>query len=353
MRKFKQVTCVVLSLCFVMMGMESISVIHGDVSMETEEVTFEYPITPDDEEWHKLGTVDAKIAACRIPDEILSKMTNEQLYEAVLQFPFLIDLFLAPSIEEGVKSLGRTCDAYKELMGREGAKDFLVEKIKNRSSLDEVKKTYKEVFLNNALVSLVLFQERFSVELSVEEISELVNASTVFGLAESRATNQVNIYTPNGTAVPYVTYTCNCEEGDHELFAEDIVETYDVILIQVGTCIYNCHSYAWFSTSPSNFAWIPDPSVYMSDGSYDEVLNGTMGSSCASLSAGDIVYYGSLLMGGTHSAKMVSNGTGAPITTAYVYSKWGNGGVFKHTVGNVPEVYNTQVVTGWHLAVEE
>ena len=190
--------------------------------------------------------------------------------------------------------------------------------------------------------------------MSIDDLAELTDMSTMFELSNTYATNQAAIYTPNGTSVPYISYVCNHASGYHETLAEYYVETYGVTLIEIGTCLYNCHSFAWYNTLASNQAWIPDPSVYMTDGSYTQVLNGTIGSSGVSVKTGDVIFYGSCSdLKSAHSAKMISNGTGVPIANTYVYSKWGACGVYKHIAVNVPEAYDTSIISAWHLAVEE
>ena len=45
---------------------------------------YEYPVTPKDPEWAELGSTRARIEACRIPQEVLKEMTEEQLVQAIL-----------------------------------------------------------------------------------------------------------------------------------------------------------------------------------------------------------------------------------------------------------------------------
>ena len=53
---------------------------------------YEYPIKPGTTEWEELGTFSRRIAACRIPEETLDAMTTDALVDAVLDFPFLMNL---------------------------------------------------------------------------------------------------------------------------------------------------------------------------------------------------------------------------------------------------------------------
>ena len=88
-----------------------------------------YLIKPGTEEWVKLGTVENKKEACRIPEETLKKMTNEELIEAVLDYPFLVDLYVFGLQSEAVygvaEQIYEECDALRELLSRKDGEEDL------------------------------------------------------------------------------------------------------------------------------------------------------------------------------------------------------------------------------------
>lgn len=85
---------------------------------------------------------------------------------------------------------------------------------------------------------------------------------------------------------------------------------------------YNCHSYAWYSTSTSNKYWINDPNAYMYDGSYTKQSSASAGNkACWSGSPYPV-----------HSA-IVRSVSGNTVT--YI-SKWGFNGVFIHSANDCP-----------------
>lgn len=95
---------------------------------------------------------------------------------------------------------------------------------------------------------------------------------------------------------------------------------------------YNCHSYAWYSTSSTNKVWIPDPEIYMTDGSYTKknsaaakykVFVKNDGTETSEID-------GTIL--GDHSG-IVNSVSGS---TVVVTSKWGALGLYKHNVYNSP-----------------
>ena len=87
---------------------------------------------------------------------------------------------------------------------------------------------------------------------------------------------------------------------------------------------YNCHSYAWYSTSSTNNAWMDDPSMYMEDGSYERTTAAVGCNVAYKRTDGECF----------HSGKIVAT-TGGPVT---VRSKWGPLGLFTHAINDCPYV---------------
>lgn len=153
--------------------------------------------------------------------------------------------------------------------------------------------------------------------------------------------------TPKGNSVPYISESETHNANFHKTLDNEVVSTYGVTLVRNGSCKYNCHSYAWYSTSSTNPYWISDPSIYMTDGSYKNKYSGgvSTATNLCYISLNDKVYYGA----GTHSAIFIgSPSNGAPIATEKVRSKWGMLGVFEHTVTNVPSGYDIKSISVWH-----
>lgn len=112
---------------------------NGIVYASTGKTWMGYLIKPGTEEWMKLGTVENKVEACRIPEETLKQMSNDELIEAILEYPFLVNLFLSGKPGEpsrtAVKSVYEGCDALRELLsrrdGEEALRTFWEERTKN------------------------------------------------------------------------------------------------------------------------------------------------------------------------------------------------------------------------------
>ena len=314
---------------------------------------YEYPVTPEDDAWDKLESVEEKISACRIPQSILENMTDEQLLQAILDFPFWCDVFVYSSREEGVCNFEEICDAYAELVKRESAVEVLKDGMTTNTFARSVSVDVQDEINNEILSTLILYQNDFQEELTMEEIQEIAQVSSTIEInmldekASASTYATYTIKTPNGTAVPYITRACSHSTSSyHKTIDKQVADTYGVSIVSYGSCKYNCHSYAWYSQSTSNSYWINNPSVYMTDGSYSKVASG-LNTSSSNVASGDRVFYGTT-SSPSHSGIFTSSATGEPIATRTVKSKWGECGVFKHSVSNVPSIYDLKNISAWH-----
>jgi len=61
-----------------------------------------------------------------IPENILGRMTDKALIQAIADYPLLIDLYVMGTVEDGLGVLEKQCSAYKELLSRESARGSLL-----------------------------------------------------------------------------------------------------------------------------------------------------------------------------------------------------------------------------------
>lgn len=102
---------------------------NGIVYASTGRTWMGYLIKPGTEEWIKLGTEENKKEALRIPEETLKQMSNEELIDAVREYPFLVEVYLygkpgEPKIT-AAKSIYEGCDALRELLSRPDGEEVL------------------------------------------------------------------------------------------------------------------------------------------------------------------------------------------------------------------------------------
>ena len=93
-------------------------------------------------------TVDQSKDRFHISQEELDKMTDEELLQAVIDYPYLIDIFLTNHPEDAVASLKENCDALKELIARGTA----VETIDSYLAQHENITTAEEEILRDQLI---------------------------------------------------------------------------------------------------------------------------------------------------------------------------------------------------------
>lgn len=99
--------------------------------------TYEYPFTADSPVWSSMSP-QYRVERLKIPDDILKRMTDKALIQAIADYPLLIDLYLMGTVEDGLKVLPDECSALKELLSRNTAKtSFLTDGIEIMHELKE------------------------------------------------------------------------------------------------------------------------------------------------------------------------------------------------------------------------
>ncbi len=125
---------------------------------------YEYPDTK--------GMSDLLIfSKCRIPEDTLKVMTDEQLVQAVLDFPRLMNIRFSPIADYDLESLKRNSDAYNELISRAGAKDALFTRFKQLRDNEE--RTDDETMTLYDLYDILLHERSFRGTFSEEEMEYL------------------------------------------------------------------------------------------------------------------------------------------------------------------------------------
>lgn len=304
------------------------------------EIGFQYPITPDSDDWESY-TVTEKVQMLQIPSETLATMSNRDLVKALASYPYLVDIYVyGMSVSDGIDVVKTYCSALDELLKRDGGivaiNDYLNDDAAEGLSdfewgaLDDI----YHVLWSADLPALALTPDLSPLYVSPDFVM-----------------------TPNGTQVPV--------EEKEELYSEsvraaynDLLGTlYSVVLIESGTSLYNCHYYAWHlngNTDYFMYRWMPNPSAYMTDGSYTLVYSGNINTPHCSTNVryGDIIFYGSTdNLDSTHSAICIDTTiTDGALRSLHCISKWGVNGIFDHYLGNVPSDYDTTTISVWRLS---
>ncbi|MEM9552853.1 MAG: SprB repeat-containing protein [Acidobacteriota bacterium] len=143
-----------------------------------------------------------------------------------------------------------------------------------------------------------------------------------FGLIEPFATKDYNstVTTPNGSSVPVIVMTWEFTAGTIAAANDEVEAMYPLAVRETNASRkYNCHSYAFYSSSTSNNRWMntPGDDTYWLDGSYIPLSTIVAGAR--------VSYYGD------HSA--------VAINASEFRSKWGSYPRMRHAPTYVPQSY--------------
>jgi hypothetical protein len=97
------------------------------VVSQTQTIVWDYPIKPGTEVWKKLENNTSKVSACRIPENLLSKLPMNDLMSICLQYPLLYDVFAFNNINRGLEKLFSDFNGIKEFSKRDRALNSLLE----------------------------------------------------------------------------------------------------------------------------------------------------------------------------------------------------------------------------------
>ncbi|RHJ90841.1 T9SS type A sorting domain-containing protein [Parabacteroides bouchesdurhonensis] len=281
------------------------------ISIWIQAQVYDFPVKPGSAMWNNFETHQQMLDACQIPENVLSKMSTEDLVTTCLNYPLSIDCFAYDNEVKGVQAVSQQFNGFRELLQRpdgvsklQAALTGIQQNSTNRAAVDYP--TFKKTYLLNAFLSLT--QETAGLK----------------GLAAKQA---AQIYTPKGSLVPdteILPEQFNAARKE-SIKAEYIAAYPQATYMGEATTTYNCHAYAWVGPNPG--VWMgmnANPtSIYWRDGSYIESIKDT--------ESGYKVSYAS----DNHSAVTTS-------TKGMFISKWGQAPLMKHRYDYCP--YNASTL---------
>lgn len=105
----------------------------GMLSAQTAKTTWDYPVKPGTEEWKKLKNYEEQLQAYNIPDEIISKISTEELVKVCLAYPEWGVVNAFNDRRTGLNNMMSNFNGFHELFARN---DAAKELIKVYSKLD-------------------------------------------------------------------------------------------------------------------------------------------------------------------------------------------------------------------------
>lgn len=275
--------------------------------------------------------------------------------QAVLKYPFIVDMFAFNTYQEGYDHVYSEFYALEELKRRDDYGSVLIDTYQNIPVIDGAESrgiTGIENIFELAVLEVLIAQPEMTDILGSEEINTITeialekyqekcesmdvyagNVSIFFDSAEENPDSEIaraalsTVTTPNGTAVTVINTSSQTDFTASEINSYN--SYYDsayprATRLRNPTVKYNCHSYAWYSTSSSNHYWMNNPSSYMTDGSY---------SSTSSSDIGNKVIWGAKTSP-EHSGILAKNANNSPYVSCN--SKWGNLGLYNHPLDDCP-----------------
>lgn len=307
-----------------------------------------YPVVLTDS-WKNMER-SQRVAACRLSNEEISEMDTSKLITTILQNPFMIDLYAFDSFEQGFEHLRNEFPEVAALESRMDLGQSLIEVYKEIPVVTN--KDDANQILNLSFMEILIAQPEMTDNLSEADLNTIVEIATdkyyekldylpinrgscntffnaVSDAPESNLALAASppVKTPNGNPVPVIDESNVQDWTAAEIFSLNnkwSAAYPTAVKLRNPTKKYNCHSYAWYSTSASNYYWMNDPSLYMSDGSYTNTSSTSFGNKIYWKSGTTPIYSGIL-------AAYVNGGPYFSCT-----SKWGNLGLYNHLVNDCP-----------------
>lgn len=169
------------SMLLVVFSMFFITPINDAQAAQREQNSV-YKILPTDPQWSTMNSVREKIDACSIPKKVLRAMSDEELIDAVLEFPFIGDLFAGDSYKKGAESVYKNSDALQELASRETATAAILKRIKERKQLISNRITAEDEIINDEMMILIMHIDAFSRNLKPNDYIILEGFSALYDM---------------------------------------------------------------------------------------------------------------------------------------------------------------------------
>ena len=346
-----------------------------------------FPIDADSEDWKNLNSHQEMIDACTIPENLIESLSTNELYELVIKYPLLIDMFAYNSENQGFEVIRKYFNGLEALLCREDIVNTLLDAYsnielssKNQDNFDTLCKIqFLELMLTDEDIvnKMSATQKNKLSELAYEnyckkqtndlytncegKLYEYANnngtLNDINNIKKSVLNTNINysnlelynpedlsllgslnttfIRTPKGSKV-IVILNKKYDEKTLQNFTEASLKQYpNATLIYPANNKYNCHSYAWYWQSKYNSYWIngSEAELYVTDGSYRAI-------SSYPLAAGQkVVWYDYDWEGKVnfmHSGILRSFKSPNDKTGIMIESKWTKGPVMLHEIDYSP-----------------
>lgn len=300
---------------------------------------FDYGISMSSSKWND-ADYPTKIELCKISDETLAEMSTTALVKSVIDYPFLVDLTLFNSFEEGYKHVLNCSSALQELVTRDDGFIRLIDYYdampvgNDLEPLQIIRLLFVEILISNYPQTVTYTPDQLQ---HIEEVllckqSDKSQFPEVFGNTDglflSTSTQSQNnaeftyhtVSTLKNVSVSVIHYLTDLTTAQKN--AENIAysQAYpNATILGTATKNYNCASYAMINRSTSNIYWLNNLSPTSAGYTF-------LGSTSSYAAAGRVIYYTRTDSLGSHVGvvQRVNNGT------IWIRSKMGYGPLAEH-----------------------
>jgi hypothetical protein len=372
----KKIISLLLGFAFLVVGFIGATLINAESIDSLSDSVFKYAITPDSPEWKNFETAELK-SMLNITTEEAENMDTDTLLKAVLDYPFLGDIYAFENPSDAVNIIAEQFNGLAVLLQRSDLKDKLLcnyinasDKILNDCLVVNTEERYRQKYMESLLSHPAAFTklsqaEKASVISSSLEVSKKIDSypitseTSTFGLESAISPLEVDssmspsglepvatpfgfmssgiVLTPMRSSVPVIEMD---EMSNEEKVSADAYMTSrypNAVKLRTASNKYNCHSYAWYNTSAANTWWMNDPKLYMTDGSYTRL------STKYPTASGQKIYYPT--PGNEHSGIVTTASTN--FNSVQVTSKWGFYGLYKHGAADCPYYSSSYPCSFW------
>jgi hypothetical protein len=210
------------------------------MAQETEE-PYDFPVKPGTEQWAKLTTSDQMDEVCVIPDQVLSIISTKDLLITCLNYPRIIDFYLADNLQSGFDKCSKRFNGLTELLNRSDINQVLLKSYLDIDIQNKTMKGYSGTLshLQVGFIELLIAQEKIIRLLNEEEKKILISEATI--KLEKRKEIGESLYRQMTTAfiLSRILTSENLAPSAIDTYGNDIFNVFNSSAVILDTTIIN------------------------------------------------------------------------------------------------------------------
>ena len=131
------------------------------------EQPYRYPYQPGTKEWDDLKTLQARVEACQVPENLLPTMSTEAMATTALNYPLIHNLYYFNTYKAAYDHIAARANIFREFENRPDAGRILLQKYMDTPV------TAVEQSFDLSDIEIILAQDIYISKLNPQEIEEL------------------------------------------------------------------------------------------------------------------------------------------------------------------------------------